>query len=197
LKRFPTLQTELAAACYKALERFREDGRKTTLRLVDMESAYLTVEFFRKLPQEVDKTGTGNPRTANPPAPSDDRYTDAHFRRIASNVSSYIAMVSETLKNTIPKSVVHCQVREAKRSLLNDFYTQVGGKDVSNLLCVLACSFLPPIFPVNKFCFLQAKQLAVLLDEDPALMERRLQCFKRLELYKSARDEIDSVSWTR
>ena len=197
MKRFPTLQTELAAACYKALERFREDGRKTTLRLVDMESAYLTVEFFRKLPQEVDKTGTGNPRTANPPAPSDDRYTDAHFRRIASNVSSYIAMVSETLKNTIPKSVVHCQVREAKRSLLNDFYTQVGGKDVSNLLCVLACSFLPPIFPVNKFCFLQAKQLAVLLDEDPALMERRLQCFKRLELYKSARDEIDSVSWTR
>ncbi|XP_066376521.1 phragmoplastin DRP1E-like [Miscanthus floridulus] len=182
LKRFPTLQTELAAACYKALERFREDGRKTTLRLVDIESAYLTVEFFRKLPQEVDKTGTGNPRTANPPAPgnprtanppapSDDRYSDAHFRRIASNVSSYIGMVSETLKNTIPKSVVHCQVREAKRSLLNDFYTQVGGKD--------------------------AKQLAVLLDEDPALMERRLQCFKRLELYKSARDEIDSVSWTR
>ncbi|CAD6212102.1 unnamed protein product [Miscanthus lutarioriparius] len=151
LKRFPTLQTELAAACYKALERFREDGRKTTLRLVDMESAYLTVEFFRKLPQEVDKTGTGNPRTANPPAPSDDRYTDAHFRRIASNVSSYIGMVSETLKNTIPKSVVHCQT----------------------------------------------KLLAVLLDEDPALMERRLQCFKRLELYKSARDEIDSVSWTR
>lgn len=164
-----------------------------------MESAYLTVEFFRKLPQEVDKTGTGNPRNANPPAPSDDRYTDAHFRRIASNVSSYIGMVSETLKNTIPKSVVHCQVREAKRSLLNDFYTQVGGKDVSNLLCVLACSFLLiPNFPVHKFCFfLQAKQLAVLLDEDPALMERRLQCFKRLELYKSARDEIDAVSWTR
>ncbi|KAK8445421.1 hypothetical protein SEVIR_9G321500v4 [Setaria viridis] len=172
LKRFPTLQAELAAACYVALERFREDGRKTTLRLVDMESAYLTVEFFRKLPQEVDKTGPGNPRTANPPpTPSDDRYTDAHFRRIASNVSSYIGMVSETLKNTIPKSVVHCQVREAKRSLLNHFYTQVGRKD--------------------------AKQLAVLLDEDPALMERRLQCFKRLELYKSARDEIDAVAWTR
>ncbi|PAN48371.1 hypothetical protein GQ55_9G391400 [Panicum hallii var. hallii] len=171
LKRFPTLQAELAAACYEALERFREDSRKTTLRLVDMESAYLTVEFFRKLPQEIEKTGPGNPRAANPPPSSDDRYTDAHFRRIASNVSSYIGMVSETLKNTIPKSVVHCQVREAKRSLLNHFYTQVGRKD--------------------------AKQLAVLLDEDPALMERRLQCFKRLELYKSARDEIDAVAWTR
>ncbi|KAG8084352.1 hypothetical protein GUJ93_ZPchr0010g8443 [Zizania palustris] len=165
LKRFPTLQAELAAACFHALERFREDGRKTTVRLVDMEATYLTVEFFRKLPQEVDKTGTGNPSTPV------DRYTDAHFRRIASNVSSYIGMVSDTLKNTIPKAVVHCQVREAKRSLLNYFYTQVGRKD--------------------------AKQLAELLDEDPALMEQRQQCFKRLELYKSARDEIDAVSWAR
>ncbi|CAM0956132.1 unnamed protein product [Alopecurus aequalis] len=166
LRRFPTLQRELAAACYQSLERFREDGRKTTIRLVDMESTYLTVEFFRKLPQEVDRAGT-----ENPPSPSADRYTDAHFRRIASNVSSYIGMVSDTLKNTIPKSVVHCQVREAKRSLLNYFYTQVGSKD--------------------------ATQLALLLDEDPTLMERRQQCFKRLELYKSARDEIDAVSWSR
>ncbi|KAL5225460.1 hypothetical protein ABZP36_012099 [Zizania latifolia] len=166
LKRFPTLQVELSAACFHSLERFREDGRKTTVRLVDMEATYLTVEFFRKLPQEVDKTGTGNPS-----APSVDRYADAHFRRIASNVSSYIGMVSDTLKNTIPKAVVHCQVREAKRSLINYFYTQVGRKD--------------------------AKQLAELLDEDPALMERRQQCFKRLELYKSARDEIDAVAWAR
>lgn len=44
---------------------------------------------------------------------------------------------------------------------------------------------------------LQGKQLSDLLDEDPALMERRLQCAKRLELYKRARDEIDSVSWAR
>lgn len=43
----------------------------------------------------------------------------------------------------------------------------------------------------------QAKQLGELLDEDPALMEKRVQCAKRLELYKSARDEIDSVAWAR
>uniref|UniRef100_A0ACD5U4T3 Uncharacterized protein n=1 Tax=Avena sativa TaxID=4498 RepID=A0ACD5U4T3_AVESA len=30
LRRFPTLQKELAGACYHSLERFREDGRKTT-----------------------------------------------------------------------------------------------------------------------------------------------------------------------
>lgn len=44
---------------------------------------------------------------------------------------------------------------------------------------------------------LQGKKLGELLDEDPSLMERRLQCAKRLELYKQARDEVDSVSWAR
>lgn len=137
LKRFPTLQAELAAASYEALERFREESRKTTIRLVDMEASYLTVDFFRKLPQEVEKGG--NPATN----PSIDRYTDGHFRRIALNVSSYIAMVSETLKNSIPKAAVHCQVREAKRSLLNHFYTQIGRKEVPHALAkfVFGASF--------------------------------------------------------
>ncbi|KAK9187749.1 hypothetical protein WN944_019148 [Citrus x changshan-huyou] len=165
LKRFPTLQSEIAAAANEALERFRDDSKKTTMRLVEMESSYLTVDFFRKLPQDMERGG-------NPTAPSAaDRYTEGHFRRIGSNVSSYVGMVSETLKNTIPKAVVHCQVKEAKRSLLDHFYAQLGKKE--------------------------GKQLAQLLDEDPMLMERRQQCAKRLELYKSARDEIDSVSWTR
>ncbi|XP_050235181.1 phragmoplastin DRP1E-like [Mercurialis annua] len=164
LKRFPTLQAEIAIAANEALERFREDSKKTTLRLVDMESSYLTVDFFRKIPMEVEKSG-------NPTANNADRYTEGHFRRIGSNVSSYIGMVSEAIKNYIPKAVVHCQVREAKRSLLDHFYTQLGRKE--------------------------AKQLAQLLDEDPVLMDRRQKCAKRLELYKSARDEIDSVSWSR
>ncbi|KAL5551232.1 hypothetical protein UlMin_001408 [Ulmus minor] len=165
LKRFPTLQAEIAKAALEALERFREDGKKTTLRLVDMESSYLTVDFFRKLPMEVEKAGN------QAAAASAERYAEGHFRRIGSNVSSYVGMVSETLKNTIPKAVVHCQVKEAKRSLLNHFYIQLGQKE--------------------------AKQLATLLNEDFALMERRQQCAKRLELYKSARDEIESVSWSR
>ncbi|KAA8515794.1 hypothetical protein F0562_018595 [Nyssa sinensis] len=164
LRRFPTLQAEIASAAGEALEKFREESKKTVLRLVDMESSYLTVDFFRKLPQEIERAGNPAPSTA-------DRYTEGHFRRIGSNVSSYVGMVSETLKNTIPKAVVYCQVREAKQSLLNYFYTQIGKKE--------------------------GKQLGLLLDEDPALMERRQQCAKRLELYKAARDEIDSVSWAR
>ncbi|GER54535.1 dynamin [Striga asiatica] len=173
LKRFPTLQSTIAGAANEALERFREESKKTVVRLVDMESSYLTVDFFRKLPQEVEKMGPpgGNARDHSPAAPNVDRYAETHFRRIGSNVSSYINMVSDTLRNTIPKAVVYCQVKEAKQNLLNYFYTQIGKRE--------------------------GKQLAELLDEDPALMERRQQCAKRLELYKKARDEVDSVAWVR
>ena len=123
LKRFPTLQAEIAAAANASLERFRDESKKSVLRLVDMESSYLTVDFFRRLPQEVEKGG-------NPPSSNVDRYAEGHFRRIGSNVSSYVGMVAETLRNTIPKAVVYCQVREAKMSLLNYFYTQIGQKEV-------------------------------------------------------------------
>lgn len=43
--------------------------------------------------------------------------------------------------------------------------------------------------------FFQKQQLSAMLDEDPSLMEKRDQIVKRLELYKSARNEIDSVAW--
>lgn len=189
------MQAELAAAANEALERFRDESRKTTLRLVEMESSYLTVDFFRKLPQEVEKGG-------NPAAPANDRYSDGHFRRIGSNVSSYVGMVSENLRNTIPKAVVHCQVREAKRSLLDHFYAQVGKREVRSLITtmsILSFSFSFGFLNADFICLfsVQGKQLVQLLDEDPALMERRVQCAKRLELYKSARDEIDSVAWAR
>lgn len=153
MRRFPTLQSALAAAANEALEKFRDESKKTVVRLVDMESSYLTVDFFRKLPQEVEKIGAAQPpgdRRAssadrkNPPPdrgipaaerpnavdPLGDRYADNHFRRIGSNVSSYIGMVSDTLRSTIPKAVVYCQVKEAKQNLLNYFYTQIGRKEV-------------------------------------------------------------------
>lgn len=75
MKRFPSLQADIAAAGNESLERFREDSRKTVLRLVDMESSYLTVDFFRKLQKEPEK---GVPNTA----PKSDRYSEGHFRKI-------------------------------------------------------------------------------------------------------------------
>lgn len=105
----------------------------------------------------------------NKEVPNADRYTDIHLRRIGSNVAAYVGMVADTLKNTIPKAAVHCQVREAKRALLNQFYINIGKKE--------------------------KEQLSGMLDEDPALMTRREQLAKRLALYKTARDDIDSVAW--
>ncbi|KAK6119346.1 hypothetical protein DH2020_046915 [Rehmannia glutinosa] len=65
LKRFPSLQSTIAGAANESLEKFRDESKKTVIRLVDMESSYLTVEFFRRLPQEVERAGNpgGNPRS--------------------------------------------------------------------------------------------------------------------------------------
>lgn len=49
---------------------------------------------------------------------------------------------------------------------------------------------------INDFG-LQAKQLGKLLDEDPAIMQRRVSLAKRLELYRAAQAEIDSVAWSK
>lgn len=141
LRRFPTLQAAIATAANDALERFREDGRSTALRLVDMEAAYVTVEFFRKLPQDPaadPSSKVGGKPSAVEPSPTPDRYGDGHFRNIASNVSQYIRMVADELLQKIPKAAVHCQVREAKRSLLNHFYVQIGKKEVGNYI-VICC----------------------------------------------------------
>lgn len=45
--------------------------------------------------------------------------------------------------------------------------------------------------------YLQGKQLGKLLDEDPAIMQRRISLAKRLELYRGAQAEIDTVAWSK
>ncbi|KAJ7962579.1 dynamin-like protein [Quillaja saponaria] len=163
-KQYPTLRVEVGNAAVGSLERMRDQSKKATLQLVDMECGYLTVEFFRKLPQDVEKGG-------NPTHSLFDRYNDAYLRRIGSTVLSYVNMVCGSLRNSIPKSVVYCQVREAKRCLLDYFFTELGSKE--------------------------SKQLAKLLDEDPAVMQRRTSLAKRLELYRSAQAEIETVAWSK
>ncbi|TYH84808.1 hypothetical protein ES332_D02G221000v1 [Gossypium tomentosum] len=90
---------------------------------------------------------------------------------VRSTVLSYVYMVCATLRHSIPKSIVYCQVREAKRSLLDFFYTELGK--------------------------LEQKRLSALLNEDPAIMECRSALVKRLELYRSAQAEIDTVAWSK
>ncbi|PON98006.1 Dynamin superfamily [Trema orientale] len=164
LKQYPTLRVEVGNAAVESLDRMREESKKATLQLVDMECGYLTVEFFRKLPQDIEKGG-------NPTHSIFDRYNDSYLRRVGSVVLSYVTMVCGSLRNSIPKSIVYCQVREAKRSLLDYFFADLGKKET--------------------------KQLSSLLDEHPAVMQRRTSLAKRLELYRSAQAEIDAVAWSK
>ncbi|KAH9731547.1 Dynamin-related protein 1B [Citrus sinensis] len=158
------VQKSIRNAAIQSLERMRDESRRATLQLVDMECCYLTVEFFRKLPQDAEKGG-------NPTHSIFDRYSDTYLRRIGSTVLSYVNMVCASLRHSIPKSVVYCQVREAKRSLLDYFFAELGKKEI--------------------------KQLSSLLDEDPAVMQRRTNLAKRLELYRSAQSEIEMVAWDK
>uniref|UniRef100_A0A803M4T7 Uncharacterized protein n=1 Tax=Chenopodium quinoa TaxID=63459 RepID=A0A803M4T7_CHEQI len=199
LRQYPTLRVEVANAASESLERMRDESKRATLQLVDMECGYLTVDFFRKLPQDVEKGG-------NPTHSIFDRYNDSYLRRIGkqhytffvpnyacnssvkmmicgkplfftescnkgSTVLSYVNLVCATLRNSIPKSIVYCQVRDAKRSLLDVFFTELGGKE--------------------------AKALGKMLDEDPAIMQRRTNLGKRLELYRTAQSEIDAIAWSK
>ncbi|TYG61619.1 hypothetical protein ES288_D07G163500v1 [Gossypium darwinii] len=164
LKQYPTLRVEVGNAAFESLERMREESKRATLQLVDMECGYLTVEFFRKLPQDVEKGG-------NPTHSLFDRYNDSYLRRVGSTVLQYVNMTCASLRNSIPKSTVYCQVREAKRSLLDFFFTELGKKE--------------------------SKQLSKMLDEDPAVQQRRANLAKRLELYRSAQHEIDAVAWSK
>ncbi|KAK8983875.1 hypothetical protein V6N11_009657 [Hibiscus sabdariffa] len=164
LKQYPALRAEVGSAAIESLERMRDQSKKATLQLVDMECCYLTVEFFRKLPQDADKGGSATQSIF-------DRYNDSYLRRIGTTVLSYVNMVCATLRHSIPKSIVYCQVREAKRSLLDFYYTELGK--------------------------LEQKRLSNLLNEDPAVMERRSALAKRLELYRSAQAEIDTVAWSK
>lgn len=66
---------EVWNAANESLERMRDESKRATMRLVDMECCYLTVDFFRKLPQDADRGG-------NPTDSIFDRYSEAYLRRV-------------------------------------------------------------------------------------------------------------------
>jgi hypothetical protein len=75
LKQYPSLRIEVGNATIDALEKLRDESQKSALKLVDMECNYLTVDFFRKLPQDLEKGG-------NPSQLVFDRYNETYFHRI-------------------------------------------------------------------------------------------------------------------
>lgn len=73
---------EVGNAAIESLDRMKEESKRATLQLVDMECGYLTVEFFRKLPQDIEKGG-------NPTHSIFDRYNDAYLRRVGKLLELY------------------------------------------------------------------------------------------------------------
>nr|GEV63754.1 dynamin-related protein 5A [Tanacetum cinerariifolium] len=130
----------------------------------------LRKEVERAANESLERMKTENfEKGGNPTQSMFDRYNEMYLRRIGTTVLRYVNMVLSGLVHSVPKSVVYCQVREAKRSLLDRFFADLGQRTPS--------------------------QLSKLLDEDPTIMERRSSLAKRLELYRSAQMEISGVSW--
>lgn len=75
MKQYPSLRAEVMNAACDSLDKMRNESKRATIQLVDMECSYLTVDFFRKLPQDIEKGG-------NPTHSIFDRYNDSYLRRI-------------------------------------------------------------------------------------------------------------------
>ncbi|GJR53485.1 dynamin-related protein 5A [Tanacetum coccineum] len=176
LKQYPSLRKEVERAANESLERMKTESRKATLMLVDMECCYLTVDFFRNLPQDFVKGG-------NPTQSMFDRYNEMYLRRIGTTVLQYVNMVVLSgLVHSVPKSVAYCQVREAKRSLLDHFFADLGQQTVRYY-------FHPLWFNIGT------NSVIKVVGGNPRIMERRSSLAKRLELYRCAQMEISGVSW--
>nr|AAB63528.1 dynamin-like GTP binding protein [Arabidopsis thaliana] len=165
LKQYPALRVEVTNAAIESLDKMREGSKKATLQLVDMECSYLTVDFFRKLPQDVEKGG-------NPTHSIFDRYNDSYLRRIGSNVLSYVTHGLCWPAEFNPQ--VH-RILPSPRSEAQS----------------------PRPFLCGARYHGYEEALSSLLNEDPAIMERRSAISKRLELYRAAQSEIDAVAWSK
>jgi len=85
---------------------------------------------------------------------------EAHLRRVSGTVSAYVASVCDSLKRSVPKAVVHCQVLQAKKSLLAPLYQQVGGVSEEQLESLLGGALAR--------CVLTSRRTHVLTSRRPA-----------------------------
>lgn len=76
---------EVGNAAVESLDRMRDESKRATIQLVEMEYSYLTVDFFRKLPQDVEKGG-------NPTHSIFDRYNDSYLRRIGKFLLAFLSL---------------------------------------------------------------------------------------------------------
>ena len=153
ISRYGPLKGEICEQAARALEGMRDNSKKMVTTMVEMESSYLTAEFFREI-IAADASGAAASAAG-----------DAHLKQIAKHVSSYLAVVCNQLKATIPKAIVHCLVVQAKTALLDAFLQEVAGMEDESLKGLLA--------------------------EDDGVRARREMCHKRLEMLTMASKEIN------
>ncbi|GJR91721.1 dynamin-related protein 5A isoform X2 [Tanacetum coccineum] len=183
LKQHPSLRKEVERAANESLERMKTESRKATLMLVDMECCYLAVDFFRNLPQDFVKGG-------NPTQSMFDRYNEMYLRRIGTTVLQYVNMVLSGLVHSVPKSVAYCQVREAKRSLLDRFFADLGQRTVRYYFDPLWFN----IGSVKLTTSLVLRTIIKVVEKSKNHGKGRASLAKRLELYRCAQMEISGVS---
>jgi dynamin GTPase len=124
---------------------------------------------------------------------------EAHLRRVSGTVSAYVASVCDSLKRSVPKAVVHCQVLQAKKSLLAPLYQQIGAiteDQLEQLLggaspCLLACLSVSRLKrPEHDSSRADISSCA----EDPEAVQERAACTQRLAMLRKARDEIAAAT---
>jgi len=139
MQRYSMLTTAIKRCAAMSLESYRDEASSTVAVLVDMESSYLTVSYFREAQAAAasqlataapDPPGAPAPppkpppKSALPKPPTDSSFTpemEAQLQRVSTTVSAYLNSVCDSLKKSIPKTVVHYQARSER--FLKSFFT--------------------------------------------------------------------------
>jgi len=182
LRRFKQLLLQLKGAARATLDKSHVEARRFAETLVTMEEGYISARTFRRFCRDTAAAAIKKeapPETQMPtptPTPTNEASSSARsvkagdLHNVAEGVSGYVHDVAARLLELLPKACVTIQVAAAKKSLLAAVVAKVGN--------------------------LTEEQLRQLVAEDPAEVERRLDCGRRLELLRTAAHEL-SREWSR
>jgi len=127
LSKYSSLSSEITNTAVERLEALKNDSREMVTILVDMEASYFSANIFRHIVELQTRSGTSQEarialkefRTLSGKDIDSQEDNSAsgqvYLNKIASQVSAYLNFVRRQLLNTIPKAIVHSQVRLASR----------------------------------------------------------------------------------
>ncbi|KAK8616615.1 hypothetical protein V6N13_116585 [Hibiscus sabdariffa] len=112
--------------------------------------------------------------------------------------------------HSILKDLVHKAINETplssfesflkilrKEAALHNQYLTDTNDSYLRRIGTTVLSYVNMVCGPKSIVYCQQKRFSGLLNEDPAVMERRSALAKRLELYRSAQAEIDTVAWSK